>query len=260
MTDRPGRIVSLVPSITELLFAIGVGDSLIGRTRFCEEPAGEVEPVEAVGGTKNPDCERIIALKPDLVVLNREENRIEDYDRLREAGLDLLVTHPRTVSGAVAMIEDTGARVGSEDAAAALAADCRAALEECERSRSGRPPLRVFCPIWRRPWMTFGPNTYVADVLRSVGMTGALDESARDPVGVAKHPDFFEVRLEDVVAAAPDLILLPDEPYAFGPEHIDELRAAGLVQPRYERIDGKDLSWYGPRIPQALARLRRLCV
>ncbi len=260
MTGRPDRIVSLVPSITELLYAIGVGDSLVGRTRYCDEPAGMVERVEAVGGTKNPDCNRIVGLEPDLVILNREENRVEDYDRLREAGLELLVTHPTTVSGAVGMIEETGVRVGGEGAAAALAADCRSALERCRQLRSGRRPLRVFCPIWRRPWMTFGPNTYVADVLRSVGMTGALDEAGGDPDGAAARADFFEIRLEDVVAAAPDLILLPDEPYAFGPEHAEELRAAGLSQARCELIDGKDLSWYGPRIPRSLARLRRLCV
>ncbi|MEE8311359.1 MAG: helical backbone metal receptor [Candidatus Binatia bacterium] len=245
----PRRLVCLVPSITELLFALGAGGSLVGRTRYCEEPAGRVETVETVGGTKNPDCERIIGLMPDLVIVNREENRVEDFRRLQNAGLRVLVTHPRTVAQAADMIEAVGNAVQAAGAARSLAAQCRAMLGG-PPGPSVTAPVRVFCPIWRRPWMTFGSHTYVADVLRQAGMESVYDGS--------EGPDFFEVELADVRARRPELVLLPDEPYRFRSEHAEELRGGGL-EARYELLDGKDLAWYGPRIPGALERLAKLC-
>lgn len=251
MTQPPQRLVCLVPSITELLFTLGAGKRLVARTRYCEEPAGRVEAIETVGGTKNPDCARIVALAPDLVIVNREENRREDARRLQAAGLRLLVTHPRTVGEAAAMIAEVGDAVGGAAPARRLAETCRTLLARAGKQGSGGP-TRVFCPIWRRPWMTFGACTYVADVLRQAGMASVYDD--------ATGPDFFEVDLADVRARRPDLVLLPDEPYAFRAEHAAELRGAGLqaLGARYELVDGKDLTWYGPRIPRALQRLRRL--
>ena len=244
----PGRIVCLVPSITELLFDLGAGDRLVGRTRYCEEPAGRVAEISTVGGTKNPDCEGIVAMRPDLVIVNREENRLEDFRALEAAGLHVLVTHPRTVDEAAAMIESVGEAAGVADAARALAGRCRAARGGLAGGAGGR--VRVFCPIWRRPWMTFGPRTYVADVLREAGMENVYDD--------ASGADFFEIDLADVIARDPELVLLPDEPYVFAAEHAVELRGLGVAA-RYELIDGKDLAWYGARIPAALERLRELC-
>lgn len=248
--EAPRRLVCLVPSITELLFTLGAGGRLVGRTRYCEEPSGRVENVETVGGTKNPDCERIIGLAPDLVIVNREENRIEDFRRLESAGLRVLVTHPRTVAQAADMIEAVGDAVHAAEPARRLAAQCRARLVRQQPKPSATGPVRVFCPIWRRPWMTFGPCTYVADVLRQAGMESMYDAS--------EGPDFFEVELADVRARRPELVLLPDEPYVFRPEHAEELRSGGL-EARYELLDGKDLAWYGPRTPWALERLAKLC-
>jgi len=243
------RIVSLVPSLTETIFALGKGDCLVGRTRYCVEPSERVQAVEAVGGTKNPDVARIIELRPDLVVVNREENRREDFERLVDAGLSVYVTHPRTVQQAIAMFDELGVVLGAEAAASELAASCLQAIDRVRRRGARRPAVRVFCPIWRNPWMTFTGVTYLSSVLATCGMENVFAS--------ADEIDFFEVSLERVVRAAPDLVVLPDEPYVFDPRHGLELQAAG-VQASFVCIDGKDLSWYGPRLPRALERLRAI--
>lgn len=247
----PQSIVSLVPSLTEALFSYGLGERLIGRTRYCVEPAVEIERVEAVGGTKNPDVERILRLAPDLVVVNKEENRLEDYERLREGGLEVWVCHPRTVEEAADALADlggvSGARRAGEDLAARVR-DAATAAQGAAPLREGRA-ARVFCPIWRNPWMTFGPATYVNDVLRTIGLENVFSPEASG--------DFFEVDLADARSREPDLVLLPDEPYAFSLEHAQELCDRGFTA-SIAPIDGRDLSWYGPRLPEALERLALL--
>ncbi|MFP6608660.1 MAG: helical backbone metal receptor [Deltaproteobacteria bacterium] len=249
----PG-IVSLVPSLTEAIVSFGLLDELRGRTRYCEEPAGLIEAVPSFGGTKNPDVAAIIELGPELVIVNKEENRIEDCQAFEDAGLTLYVTHPRTVEAAIAMLEELAASLGVGREQAGFIAACRDALElaECELAEAGaggREPLSGFCPIWRRPWMTFADGTYIGDVLRLAGVTNVF--------GGRDDGDFFNVEIADLLELGPELVVLPDEPYAFGPEHAEELRAAGL-DARFVHADGKHLSWYGPRIPAALAGLRAL--
>lgn len=240
------RIVSLVPSLTETLVDFGLASAVVGRTRWCTEPAAVVESIEAVGGTKNPDVARIIELRPDLVIVNKEENRLEDCRELEAAGIALHVTHPCTVAEAADMLEDLGRACGAPADGEALAARCRAALAAADAQAAA--PLRTFCPIWRKPWMTFRRETYIGDMLSRAGCLNVFGDRA--------GPDFFEVSLEEVLAAAPELVILPDEPFVFEDRHADELRSAGL-RARYLLVDGKDLAWYGPRIPAALERLAR---
>jgi ABC-type Fe3+-hydroxamate transport system substrate-binding protein len=242
------RIVCLVPSLTETIAHFGRLDELVGRTRYCVEPAGSIEGIEAVGGTKNPDCRRIIELAPDLVVVNKEENRVEDFETLQEAGLCVHVTHPRTVGEALDMLTELGRAVGADEAADLLVAECRRALDEAARLARDAAQVTAFCPIWRNPWMTFSAETYVGDVLRSAGFANVFADEAGD---------FFEVTIEEVVNRSPHMVLLPDEPYVFGSEHCSELHDAGVAAPCV-CLDGKDLSWYGPRIAGALVRLSKL--
>jgi ABC-type Fe3+-hydroxamate transport system substrate-binding protein len=241
----PRRIVSLVPSLTELLASWGLGERLAGRTRYCEEPRELMSRVETVGGTKNPDVSRIVELRPDLVVVNREENRREDYEALIAAGLAVHVTHPRTVAEAADMFRALGAVVGASEAAEALAARSRAALAAAEASRPERP-VPTFCPIWRNPWMTFSERTYIGDMLTVAGLANVF--------GGADSPDFFDVDLGEARRRAPTLVLLPDEPYVFEEKHVKELTDFGF-RGRFELVSGKDLSWYGPRMPDAVTRL-----
>src|SRR6185503_6064901 len=142
-----------------------------------------------VGGTKNPDIARVVALAPDLVVVNKEENRIEDWQALVSAGLDVMVTHPRTVADAADMIEELGRRAGAADAGQRLAAECRDALGHATRERAGRRRLRTFCPIWRNPWMTFLRTTYIGDVLETVGLENIFGDDAQSA-------DFFAIDVD----------------------------------------------------------------
>ena len=243
---QPKRIVSLVPSLTETVVWLGLLDRLVGRTRYCVEPAGTIEVVETVGGTKNPDISRICELRPDLVIVNKEENRREDAEALVEAGIAVHVTHPRTVVAAADMIEELGQVLAAPRRARSLVSRIRRELEKAALATAVRRRPRAFCPIWRNPWMTFHDRTYVGDMLVSAGFENVFGNGAAT--------DFFEVTLGQVVAHEPDVIVLPDEPYVFARKHGEELRTHGLKGEIYY-VDGRDLSWYGPRVPSALARL-----
>ncbi len=233
-------IVSLVPSLTELVFFLGRGDLLIGRTRFCEEPAGEVERVPIVGGTKNPRIDRIIGLRPGLVLANREENRREDVEAIQAAGLRTLVTDPNTVPEAVAMIREVGQVVGGASEAEALAAEIERALAV----PLPETPRRVFAAVWNEPLLALGCESYGHDLLLRAGARNVYEDIPRYP----------ETTMAELAERRPDLILLPDEPYPFKAEHAARFRQIAPTR----IIDGKLLWWYGPRIPASLTTLRHL--
>ena len=237
---EPPTIVSLVPSLTELVFWLGRGDRLVGRTQFCEEPKGEVERIPSVGGTKNPKIQRILALRPGLVIANREENRKEDVEALQAAGLSVLVTDPNTVSEAVAMIREIGRIIEAEQKAEALATEIEAALAIDAPDRR----VRVFVAVWNEPLLALGCESYGHDLLERAGATNVYADVPRYP----------ETTKDELARRAPQLILLPDEPYPFKEEHAAQFRAIAPTR----IIDGKLLWWYGPRIPAALATLRQL--
>ena len=222
------RVVSLVPSVTESLLAWGI--TPVAVTRFCEHPE-----LPAVGGTKNPDVAAIVALRPDLVVLNDEENRVEDHDALVAAGLGVHVVVVRSVDDVALSLRALARAVGVREGAATPVVGA-----PFDRD----PPVRAraFVPIWRRPWMSLARDTYGASVLRRLGVVGVFDDAG------ARYP---EVSLDDVAARRPDLVVVPDEPYAFRPVHLEELAAVAPVV----AVDGRDLFWWGTRTAAALDRL-----
>ena len=247
LPDRVERVVSLVPSLTEWLVVAGVGERLVGVTDWCVEPAAALAGLARVRGTKNPDLAAIRRLAPDLVVANAEENRRLDVQRLEAAQTAVFVTMPTTVAGAVAELRQLAAAVGDLAGAAALDAELVAAVGAAYRRRPARP-VRYACPVWRDPWMWLGRRTYAADLLGLAGGAPVLDDPA------TRYP-----RLEPgaVVGLAPELVLLPSEPYAFGPADAAEV-AATFPGARVELVDGRPLTWYGPRIPAALAAFGEL--
>jgi len=250
----PQRIVSLVPSLTESLFALGLGGRVVAATEYCVHPADALAGVPRLGGTKNPDVRALLALRPDLVVANREENTERVVRQARAAGVRVLVTYPRSVREGLEVLEELAALGATEARRRAVVDPVRAALEHAESSPPARP-TRVFCPIWRDPWMSVGADTYAHDLLRLCGGENVF--AAR---GERRYP---RVSLDDVDAAAPEVILLPDEPYAFGPEDARELARRALPAARSARIhsiDGTLLTWYGPRIERALREVRALLV
>ena len=252
------RIVCLVPSWTEALFALGLGDRVVGVTEWCVHPADAVATLPKVGGPKTPDIPAIETLRPDLVLANREENRRCDVERLAAAGIPVWVTYPRTVREGAGALRELARFGASPERVAAVVEPVERAIEAAEAARAearerGVPPTSVFCPIWRDPWMSVGHDTYAHDLLALAG--GANVFADRDG---RRYP---RVSLADVVAAAPQVVLLPDEPYRFGPADVRELGQLDLPAARDGRIhvvDGTMVSWYGPRIARALDDLRPL--
>jgi ABC-type hemin transport system substrate-binding protein len=249
------RIVSLCPSLTELVFALGRGDELVGRTAWCRHPAGDIE---RVGGTKTPDRARIVALRPDLVLMNDEENRREDWEALRAAGVPVHRSMPVDTASAAAMVRSVGSVLGDEAARRAeeLALDIEARARRVEQRAAleratGRSATRFAYLIWREPWMGVGTDTYASALL---SLSGAMNVLGR--AGAERYP---AVEPSALVALRPDLVLLGSEPFPFAERHADELAIrTGLPRDRIRLADGELLSWHGSRTPAGIDYAERL--
>lgn len=249
--ERPAcRIVSLIPSITETLFSLGAGDRVVGVSKFCTEPPDGVATKTKVGGQKNPRVDAIVALKPDLVIANVEENHKWHVQAMWDAGLRVFVTYPRTLREGIHLIRDLGVLTGSNECAERIASACESTCADVEGEVNERPPIRIFCPVWRRPYMTINGDTYIHDVLRTCGGENIFwDRAERYPT----------VTLAEMADLNPGIILLADEPFPFGERHLEDFRAFPEVPAvragRIHFLDGKILSWYGPRIAESLGTL-----
>ena len=251
-STTPARIVSLVPSLTEACFDLGLGDRVVGVTDWCVHPADLLSGLPRVGGTKNPDLETIVGLAPDLVIANREENTQRTVESLEANGLRVWVTYPRTVAEGVQLLRELAELSPARSVAERVAGAVESAFDAAHRSQPSER-ARVFCPVWRSPWMSVGADTYAADLLWLCGGANVFSDRAD-----RRYP---RVELTAVTAAAPDVVLLPDEPYAFGPRDVAELAALEIPAARDGRIhliDGTWVSWYGPRIAVAIEGLRPL--
>jgi ABC-type hemin transport system substrate-binding protein len=256
MADSPARsaerIVSLIPSVTESLFCLGLGDRVVGITDWCIHPRDRVSGLPRVGGTKNPSVRQILELEPDLVIASREENRKRTVVALRAAGVDVWVIDPRTVLDGVALLCELAELGATAEAVESVVRPVEEAVRAAEEQRPAHG-LRVFCPIWKKPWMAVGGDTYASSLLELCGGANVFADR-----GDRRYPI---VEFDQIVSAAPDVILLPSEPYDFGPRDVLELAALTLPAARNGRIhliDGTLVSWYGPRIEPAIAAIRTL--
>lgn len=230
------RVVSLCPSTTETLFDIGAGDVLVGRTKFCVEPSGGVESVPVIGGTKDPRIDRIVDLAPDLVLMNEEENRREDAEALRAAGVELMVTFPRDIPETAAAVRAIGDAVGCGPAARSVADQIDRAFAAAQASAAR--PIRYAYLIWRRPWMAVGSATFVDALFAAAGGVNVFG-------GTERYPEFTLAELE---AADPEVVLLSSEPFPFAEKHADELaEASGVARDRFRLADGQLCTWHGSR-------------
>ena len=248
---RP-RVASLVPSVTELLVALGLGEFLVARTGFCIHPADALRAVPKVGGTKDVNLAKLRALSPTHVIVNVDENRRETAEALREFVPQVIVTHPQSPEDNFALLdqmrEHFGALPGVIRRADALATALTLALDACRST--AWPPQRVLYLIWREPWMTVARDTYIARMLAEVGWEtwpanlGGESGAARYPVMTGEEPWLAQI----------DRVLLSSEPYRFDASHL--LQAQALC-PRasVQLVDGELLSWYGPRAAAGLAYL-----
>jgi ABC-type Fe3+-hydroxamate transport system substrate-binding protein len=238
------RIVSLCPSLTELVFALERGPELVGITRFCVHPAELVRGIEQVGGTKDPDVARIVALAPDVVLMNREENRVEDAEALRAHGLRVHDSMPRTLAETAAMVRSIGAALGRPGRGEEIARDIEQRMQRVQRRAEGRPRVRFAYLIWRKPWMSVNRDTFASALLELAGGENVL--GAR----TARYP---EVTVAELADAEPDLVLLSTEPFPFQEKHADELAEhTGIPRARFAIADGEYLSWHGSRTPDGI--------
>jgi iron complex transport system substrate-binding protein len=269
----PRRVVSLVPSLTESVFDLGFGPTVVGITDYCAHPAEALRDLPRLGGPKNPRTGEIIALQPDLVIANQEENTRQDVETLEAAGLKVWVTFPQTVRQALDVLWLLVGLFESRMAAIRLET-LELTLEWAEASLEGRNPWRYFCPIWQEEngWMTFNHQTYANDVMRLVGGKNVFAERdwhtppgpECDPRGsvdgektVIRYP---RVTAGDVRTAAPDVIVLPDEPYAFDESHRKRLcewlpDTPAVQRDRLHLVDGSLITWHGTRLARALREL-----
>jgi ABC-type Fe3+-hydroxamate transport system substrate-binding protein len=235
---RPRRVISLVPSLTETLFALGAGSDVVAVTDYCVFPAGLTLP--RVGGTKNPSINKIRSLRPDLVHMNLEEN-LERHARAIRDFAPVFVTEPKTVADVAALLRTLGHIHDQSERAEMLADEVNT-----EMTRGKHESFTFACAIWKNPWMWCGGDTYVSDLVTCAGGRNVLGDRERYP----------SIAVEDVLALEPDVVFLPDEPYVFSESDAHELQTQGAnaIGP----FPGHLFTWHGVRTLEGLRWLHEL--
>lgn len=251
LQSPPQRVVSLVPSITESLVELDLGDRLVGITDYCAHPADALAHLPRLGGTKSPRIEDIIALKPDLVFMNREENRKEDALQLRQAGIQVWASHPRTVQEAINLLWAI-MRVFDHPVMVERVRWIERQMDWTAAAAKSKPPVRVFVPIWYDPWMTISQHTYMHDLLRICGGINVFAD-----LGDETRP-YPEITTRQIEERQPVVVLLPDEPFKFQPSHADLLSQLDMPAAKtghIHMVEGSLLTWSGTRMARAFSEL-----
>ena len=244
LPTAPQRIVSLVPSQTELLFDLGVGERVVGVTKFCLHPAAARRRATVIGGTKQFDFAKIAALAPDLILGNKEENDQAGIEQLA-ANYPVWLSDIVTLAEADRMIADVGDLVNAAPAASALRAEITAGFAALARAQAHGP--RVLYLIWREPWMGAGAGTFIDEMLQAGGFKNVLGHRPRYPA----------LPVAELAALQPEVVLLSSEPYPFRARHLAEV-AAVFPAARIELVEGEPFSWYGSRLRHTPAYLTAL--
>ncbi len=235
INSRPRRIVSLVPSQTELLFDLGLEKEVLGITRFCVHPWPEVKTKTKIGGTKDIELDVIKSLAPDLIIANKEENRQEDIAELFEI-YPVWVSDVNSLAEASSMIQSLGQILEVEEAANALVQDIETTYKKLEKLR-GNFKKRTAYFIWKRPYMLAGGNTFIQAQLEQIGLYNVVEKISRYP----------ELSLNEIKALEPELLLLSSEPYPFKERDVAEMKEH-FPQAEVGLVDGELFSWYGSRL------------
>ena len=238
----PQRIISLVPSQTELLYALGLETDVAGITKFCVHPNSWFRSKPRIGGTKDVRFDAVHALQPDLIIANKEENDREQVEELSRH-YPVWISDVRTLDDALQMITALGALTGKEQAAHTLVKGISAGFEALSPGTS--PKTAYF--IWRKPWMVAGGDTFIQDMLQRCGFDNLFRDQIRYP----------SIALETLAAAGCELVLLSSEPFPFRDKHIAEVREA-MPRASIQLVDGELFSWYGSRLLEAPAYFRQL--
>jgi len=277
----PKRVVSLVPSMTESMFDLGLGSSVVGITDYCVHPADSVMTLPHLGGPKNPCIGDILALEPDLVLANWEENTLHTVEELEAAGIAVWVSFPKTVRQSLDVLWTLVGLFRNRSSAARLET-LELTLDWAISSASEKRSFRCFCPIWYDQtqagiqwWMTFNQDTYCHDLLQLLGYHNAFADRQRQypleaDLGSASPEEtqnrdtrYPRLTLADVQAAEPEVILLPSEPFIFTETHIEQLTEWLQDTPAVQRncvflVEGSLITWHGTRLARALRELPAL--
>lgn len=252
LSKSPRRIVSLVPSITETLFELGLDEEVVGRTNFCIRPMEKALKVEKIGGTKNPKINEILALSPDLILANAEENErnhVEELSRHRP----VYVTFPRKALEGIGLIRELGRLTGREQEAEKIALRVEDEMEKTKLALQGKPEVKLAYLIWRKPYMTINGDTYINDMIRVCGGENVFEDAPER---------YFDIGIEDLKQTAPEMILLPSEPYRFREKHIDEFSICKDIPAVREKklllVQGDRFCWYGSRMVGAFSYIYSL--
>lgn len=242
----PQRIVSLVPSQTELLFDLGLGERVVGITKFCVHPQTWFRSKTRVGGTKQLRMETVAALRPDLIIGNKEENERLQIEQLA-AHYPVWMSDVRDLGSALQMIRELGRMTGKATEAISIAENIQSGFDDLAVAVAQQPRLRAAYFIWREPWMAAGSDTFIDEMLRWAGFENAF----------AHLPRYPELSLEQLAAAEPDCVLLSSEPYPFREKHLLEISRL-CSKAAIRLVDGELFSWYGSRLAQSPAYLAAL--
>lgn len=243
LKDRPERIISLVPSQSEYLWDLGVGEYIAGITRFCIHPQEMFRVKPRVGGTKKLNIRKIIELRPDLIIGNREENERSDIEELKKH-FPVWMSDVFTLNDAFSMMNEIALIVGREQEAARIVGEIRSSMNRIKNIFGGRTVAYL---IWKDPYMAAGNNTFIDHVLDYAGFTNVFRSSERYPV----------ISPENLQEKAPEFVFLSSEPYPFGERHRSEL-AAILPSSRIMVVNGEIFSWYGSRLLKSASYLQQL--
>lgn len=239
----PKRIISVVPSQTELLYHLGLDAEVIGITKFCVHPESWFRTKERIGGTKKLNIEKIRALKPDLIIANKEENEQQQIEELAKE-FPVWISDIQTLPQALQMIQVVGLITGTEQKANELVEEIVAGFTKLHKAAT---PKRVAYFIWYNPWMTVGADTFISNMIKTIGWQNVFADTTRYP----------EVTLHDLKQKDPEMVLLSSEPYPFKEKHIEEIKAV-LPNADVQLVDGEMFSWYGSRMKEAVRYMQDL--
>lgn len=242
LKNSPQRIVSLVPSQTELLFFLGVGNAVVGITKFCVHPYEATKKVAKIGGTKSLDLHAIAALQPDLIIANKEENDRDQIEGLAQR-FPVWISDINDLPSANQMILQVGEITGKSSESKRLVCDINTSFSKLSTANAERRTLYL---IWRKPYMAAGTDTFINEMLHYCGLTNAVDGT--------RYPELTETGL---INFNPDVVLLSSEPYPFGQTHVEEI---GQLLPNADikLVDGEMFSWYGSRLHLAADYFKEL--
>jgi ABC-type Fe3+-hydroxamate transport system substrate-binding protein len=242
LSSGPQRIISVVPSQTELLFYLGLNEELVGITKFCIHPKNKFKSTTKVGGTKTLNINKIKALKPDLIIANKEENELSQIEELTTF-CPVWISDIYNLTGAIDMIEKVGELVGRQNQAKTLS---RAIKQQFDDLKIPSLNLRAAYFIWRKPYMIAGKNTFIDSMLQKCGLINAFE--------IERYPEVYPGMITN---AKPEIIFLSSEPYPFKERHITEFKTL-LPHSIIKLVDGEVFSWYGSRLLEAPLYFRKL--